>query len=380
MNEAPAVIGLAGRNQDGLAALEEALVVCHFHTPELRQMVINQGYHDIISFAESTSDDIRDMVKKANSYELTMARLRVPRRVVGGAVQPQPAQVLQQAGTRGAAVRRAGGGIQGEQVNAPMVPDIQDVTINAINARQEKRLRALAWWVRYRSRQGLSVIEPPFDDLACMNAIAVQEADDTVKDTVTAIPAKFSNPANWTTWNIELENYLAGIMGKAGIPIDYVIRRDEEPREDSPYMRAKYNANLYGPTFNDDNRTVFRIIKSLTLNTPAWEFLKEYDDSQQNGRLYMQILRRHYEGESFKEANLIKAKEDIANAYYNNERTFTFEKFVTKLTGAFAILAYYDEPYTERQKVRELLSKLSTCPNDLIRIAAVNLKMTRAYD
>jgi hypothetical protein len=44
----------------------------------------------------------------------------------------------------------------------------------------------------------------------------------------------------------------------------------------------------------------------------------------------------------------------------------TFEKFVTKLTGAYQVLAHYDEHYSNKKKLRTLLSKINSNETDIL--------------
>jgi hypothetical protein len=44
----------------------------------------------------------------------------------------------------------------------------------------------------------------------------------------------------------------------------------------------------------------------------------------------------------------------------------TFEKFVTKLTGAYQVLAHYDEHYSNKKKLRTLLFKINSNETDIL--------------
>jgi hypothetical protein len=61
----------------------------------------------------------------------------------------------------------------------------------------------------------------------------------------------------------------------------------------------------------------------------------------------MQRLRLHYDGPDKRKSRISEAENDIKKAHYKIERNFPFEKYVTKLTGAFQVLAHYDEPYLD---------------------------------
>jgi hypothetical protein len=95
------------------------------------------------------------------------------------------------------------------------------------------------------------------------------------------------------------------------------------------------------------------------MGTPAWEWIKQLE-SRANARQGMQKLRLHYDGPDKRKARVSEAENDIEKAHYSRERSFPFEKYVTKLTGAFQVLAHYNEPYPDDKKIRTLLGKINS--------------------
>jgi hypothetical protein len=90
-----------------------------------------------------------------------------------------------------------------------------------------------------------------------------------------------------------------------------------------------YAAPLEGAPYRQDNSTVWGLLRSFTIATPAWELIKQLD-MRGDGRQGMQLLRSHYK----RKACITQAEQDIANAHYKGER------FFTKLTGAFQVLSH----------------------------------------
>jgi hypothetical protein len=111
-------------------------------------------------------------------------------------------------------------------------------------------------------------------------------------------PEKFTTEG-WIRWEIELTNYLSTKKGIRGIPLSYVIRPDLEPDEaiavDDITKQELYAAPLEGATFRRDNNAVWGILRTHTIGTPAWEWIRQLD-GKGNGRLGMQQLRAHYDG------------------------------------------------------------------------------------
>ena len=65
----------------------------------------------------------------------------------------------------------------------------------------------------------------------------------------------------------------------------------------------------------------------------------------------------------------------LETAHYKSEKTFTFEKYVTKLSEAFQILEENGIPKVEREKVDLLLGKMSV-ENTEATAAIANIRMT----
>jgi hypothetical protein len=77
-------------------------------------------------------------------------------------------------------------------------------------------------------------------------------------------------------------------------------------------------------------------------------------------------LRNHYDGPDKRCARINEAEAVIDKLHYKGERYMTFEKFVTKLTGAYQVLAHYDEHYSNEKKLRTLLSKINSNKTDIL--------------
>lgn len=93
------------------------------------------------------------------------------------------------------------------------------------------------------------------------------------------------------------------------------------------------------------------------MGTDAWEWLIEFD-GRQDGRLSMQQLRLHYDGPSAIGKSIAIANQQIKELHYKSEQAFPFETFITKLNGAYQLLAENGEGKSTRTKVEELLSKI----------------------
>jgi hypothetical protein len=59
-------------------------------------------------------------------------------------------------------------------------------------------------------------------------------------------------------WEVELINYLSGLKGKSGVPLVYVIRKNETVQDDQEFLlmvdELIVEAPLAGAVFQEDTR------------------------------------------------------------------------------------------------------------------------------
>jgi hypothetical protein len=122
---------------------------------------------------------------------------------------------------------------------------------------------------------------------------------------------------------------------------------------------------------------VYRILKAATLDTDAWEWIKKFND-QQNGRLAFKALREHYDGPGTVDTRIALARQQLLELHYKSEQSFPFESYVTKMTGAFQVLAECKEGMTEKYKVQAMLEGMKQCTNQAIVPATTTIAMTPA--
>jgi hypothetical protein len=85
------------------------------------------------------------------------------------------------------------------------------------------------------------------------------------------------------------------------VPLDYVVRRNKDDNLDpevnaaTEHERQRYQMVLDGPEFTHDDKVVYLKLKGFCLDTPAWEWIREFD-AEMSGRSAMEALREHYEG------------------------------------------------------------------------------------
>jgi hypothetical protein len=115
-------------------------------------------------------------------------------------------------------------------------------------------------------------------------------------------------------------------------------------------------------------------LKGLTVGTDAWEWIKLHDRSQ-DGHLAFQTLREHYDGPGEIDHRIALAKQQLKELHYKSEQSFSFEKFITRLNGAFQVLAECKEQLTEKAKVDQMILSMSQCTHSAIIAATTTIMM-----
>lgn len=244
-----------------------------------------------------------------------------------------------------------------------------DVVIGVVSTR---KVQALAWWFRDAIRRGnKSVDSSAWTDARCQLSIRAMDMEKDTKVsselTKTLHPGKIQGGKEWVQWSLSFKNYLSTMLGSSGVPLNYVVRDIGDKALKGPEIQMDdltklvTEASLKGPSFNQDNRTVFQVLKNCALKTPAWAWIRRLDASE-NGRLAFAKLSKHYDGPGEVRKRIATAKKQIADIHYKSEQSFSFESYITKLKGAFEVLEECDRPITEAEKV-EIMVKGIQCQN-----------------
>jgi hypothetical protein len=221
---------------------------------------------------------------------------------------------------------------------------------------KKKSLIALAWWVTEKVRTGSPVDLDEFDDQARRAAIIESKVEfDSSKDDLTIDkPEKFKYE-DWPEWEKSVYTYLYSIRNSMGTPLVYVIRKptfiqDLGRRE----QLVINNAPLAGAVFRNDSQRVLTLLRSLTTGTDAENWMQ----GATCGRIAMQALQAHYDGDAEAEKRKQAAKSDLQSLFYRHEAAFSFEKYINRLKKCFDILEKYQVPYYEEDKVKLLLDRI----------------------
>ena len=237
-----------------------------------------------------------------------------------------------------------------------------------------KKVEALVLWCHDRHREGLDLDASAFDEATLVEYVRKGQLNDAGDQTSPEAPKDFK-VLKWVTWVRKFETFLWQVKGKNEVPLIYVVRKERDPELpfNSEEERRVYAVNQKGDAFRQDNARVWNEMQAIMSDTPAWTWISKFE-GRKDGKSAMAALREHYDGPGEVEKRISFAKRELELAHYRSEKTFTFEKYVTKLSEAFQILEENGIPKVEREKVDLLLEKMSV-DNTEISAAIANIRM-----
>ena len=250
-----------------------------------------------------------------------------------------------------------------------MIPDLG----TAVGRIHQERLKQLAYYCSYLTRVNRNFVaqNATIEELVRLwkykkNLESIKESK---KDGEDKYPEKFSGSKSSREFIESIENWIDDHYGVDDIPLGYVIRDDEDvpPVRDDPLPLGQetYDAELIrrashgGDVWAANNSKVWQMIRHVTHGTDAWAFVKSFSRPQDGRGAYF-ALKSHYMGTDFVNKVKLQADAQLESLNWNGKaRHFTWDKFISRLTSAFADLAENGEPKSESEKVRKLLRAIT---------------------
>ena len=180
-----------------------------------------------------------------------------------------------------------------------------------------------------------------------------------------AKPDKFSKDLVWDEWENTFVNFLRSIPGRNGIPLQYVIRENEQadptPNDDflDDYIK---NAPLVGEAFIIDANEVHTHLINLIAHNNEADSITKLHEMDRKGRIDWMSLNNHYEGQGVYTSNIIKAEHDLNNLNYTGEKKphIWWTLFEQRLSAAFQAYVKFENRVvqSDSHKLRILTSKV----------------------
>jgi hypothetical protein len=205
-----------------------------------------------------------------------------------------------------------------------------------------------------------------------------------------AMPKQYSDAMKWSDWKLSFHNFLKTQPGRRGVPLNYIIRPNEEPRiRTNVRFLDDYvdQAPLEGQAYAFDAEEVHVYLTKLLSDSPTAEakILPHLADA--NGRKDMQALCDFYEGVGANAKAILMAEEDIKTLAYSGEKKpqMWWDLFETRLNGAFTEMnRTQDITYADVAKLRLLNSKVNcdflSNTKTQIQVEMANPQMRTTYD
>ena len=233
-----------------------------------------------------------------------------------------------------------------------------------------KLLKALTHWVqdffRVSTVPHINDLTEPMFISQLQRALTRAEIRSNIKDQTktaadAATPGPLKSEREWKQWEEKFTNYARSHLGTNGIPLSYVIRKNDAANINGTFTDFLTEtiecAPLTGEYYMADRLTVFNMIISFTTGQPSHDWIKStirYSD----GRRSMKALRDHFEGEGNASRNKAEADRLKDTLHYKSERSMTFETFLTQCQKMYNIYEKEGEAMPDDAKTRFLFKKV----------------------
>ena len=173
-------------------------------------------------------------------------------------------------------------------------------------------------------------------------------------DAQTPSKSKYDECIDWKQSVITYFTSKKSVTPSASISLYYVIWTETCPIEaldKSPSDEIIYNASHTGREFETDNNEVHRILDELTLGTDVTDWIKTIR-RRHDGRAAWIALCEHYDDPTEGDKHVTVSRANIDQAFYENDPTFYFERYTTRLKHAFDTLRQYNQPKSDCERGR----------------------------
>jgi hypothetical protein len=273
-------------------------------------------------------------------------------------------------------IRRPGGQIQ--QAGAAIPNPGTQVSLQA-----ELNLKLACYWAKHQVRvsRPTATADITLDNIRALRQMRLSEIAHKDPEEAPTL-----DEVDWPKNMEALEEYLGGFLGETGIPLAYVVRKDEavppaandpsnnyDSRFEEMVARAGHsdvNGELLD-TFVADRQRVWELLSAICRDSDCWTYLKTAQRTK-DGRLAYRSLYDHYLGPNNVDNLATMAERRLSSLTYNGEtRRWDFEKYVRNQVDQHLVLEALTEfgysGIDERSKVRHLMDGIKTDALDSVK-------------
>jgi len=225
----------------------------------------------------------------------------------------------------------------------------------------QKRLSIFCFWATKRNRLNKPIDAVLFNQATIEVYGATMALIEKDEEVIVKAPAEYKTGTKWKAFKGVIA-YLNGIKSNHNIPLSYVIRENAVPQVNqafqSDHQKMIAITPLVGPEYEEDNGKVFDLLKSWTINGPAWTWMRAFNPTWVGRQAWLALVG-HFEGDAQRDRVKDAAYVAIAAArYYGDKKKFTFKTYVTIHQDAYSDLEKYGEVISEEKRIQDLLTNI----------------------
>jgi hypothetical protein len=266
----------------------------------------------------------------------------------------------------GASLRKPGGTIpnpvEARRAEVPTIPN-PGVTVGFLS---ERNLELLRYYVQHCVRIQRILVMQEMTVGRLNNIYKLKENEEVLKKETVDLPEKILKIDDVRNNIEDLDDYLMRKRGESGLPLAYVTRDTVEPPAVDPgfglptFIQEMVDRGDHNqPAYQNDSIEVFNVIRHMTHGGLAWSWVSAFNRTK-NGRDAYIALKSHYLGESYQARIKTAADAVLTKTYYDGQRSFTFEQYISVLQKAFTDMESTGEDVAEERKIRILLNGITS--------------------
>lgn len=165
----------------------------------------------------------------------------------------------------------------------------------------------------------------------------------------------------------DLPAYIAAIVGQSHLPLDYLLRHDDEPFDYGVHKvgqvsfeeLAKEAIPLWGHDYKSENKGFYQLLLGLVKDTSAMNIIPTGRRAQQDGReIYRSIIGNNKQEHG--EHCLISMVDDqLCRLQYQGVKVMPFVDFLKKLKDVYKLRHQGNDPVSNRRKLIDFVKKTS---------------------
>ena len=236
-----------------------------------------------------------------------------------------------------------------------------------INATETKRILAFYHWTTFAVKEGGATYDTntvtEFNRewvSTIMEAYTMEKPEVTSQSTALSVPVDKYNGRNWFDVKGQITQLMSTRIGHAGIPLAYILRDSRQEWEDTEDIESLQDRRiatkkLEGPTYDLDNKELFRILANVLNGTTLEDDVNKFK-VKKNGKGAWDAITAIVQGASY--TNELKRQGDklIKELFYDPTKNFDFERYYQIHARSHEIFTAASAPVPEWKKINDFMA------------------------